>query len=58
MDREGRVLSVRLDSSSGVKILDEEALGLPKRASPLPKPPDEVTGNVIELVVPVQFLLR
>lgn len=58
MDREGRVLSVSLERSSGVEILDEEALGLPKRASPLPKPPDEVKGSVIELVVPVEFLLR
>lgn len=58
MDREGRVLSVRLERSSGVETLDEEALGLPKRASPLPKPPGGVGGETIELVVPVEFFLR
>jgi protein TonB len=58
MDREGRVLSVSLERSSGVEILDKEALGLPKRASPLPKPPVGVGAETIELVVPVEFFLR
>lgn len=58
MDREGRVLSVRLERSSGVGILDKEALALPKRASPLPKPPEGVGTETIELVVPIEFFLR
>ena len=57
MDREGNVLSVRLERSSGSRALDEEAIDLPKRAAPLPKPPDEVTGQTIELVVPVEFFI-
>jgi len=58
MDREGKVLSVRLERSSGFRMLDEEALALPKRASPLPKPPESVAGETIELVVPVEFFMR
>lgn len=58
MDREGKVLSVRLERSSGFPDLDREALALPKRAQPLPKPPAEVSGQTIELVVPVEFFIR
>ena len=58
MNRAGEVLSDRLERSSGVPALDNEALALPKRASPLPKPTKEVTGDTIELVVPVEFFLR
>jgi protein TonB len=50
-------LSVRLERSSGVRSLDDEALSLPKRASPLPRPPEEVKGDSIELVVPVEFFM-
>ena len=57
INREGHVLSSTLERSSGVRSLDEEAVALPKRAQPLPKPPDEVTGDPIELVVPVEYFL-
>ncbi|WP_278393827.1 energy transducer TonB family protein [Sphingobium yanoikuyae] len=57
MNRDGKVLSVRLERSSGVRSLDDEALSLPKRASPLPRPPEEVKGDSIELVVPVEFFM-
>lgn len=58
MDRDGKVLSSRLERSSGVRALDDEAVALPKRAQPLPKPPAEVAGDTIELVVPVEFIIR
>lgn len=58
MDRGGRVLSVRLERSSGVAALDREAAALPRRAAPLPAPPDDVPGDTVELVVPVEFFLR
>lgn len=58
MDRDGKVLSVRLERASGYASLDREALALPRRAQPLPKPPDDVTGDSVELVVPVEFFLR
>lgn len=58
MDRDGKVLSVRLERSSGFRALDEEAIALPSRAQPLPKPPTDVPGDTIELVVPIEFFLR
>ncbi|WP_206239607.1 energy transducer TonB family protein [Novosphingobium terrae] len=58
MDRQGKVLSVSLERSSGVSELDREALSLPKRAQPLPKPPEDRPGETLELVVPVEFFIR
>ncbi|MFT4053355.1 MAG: TonB family protein [Novosphingobium sp.] len=58
IDREGKVLNTTLERSSGFSELDREAVGLPKRASPLPKPPQERSGDTLELVVPVEFFLR
>jgi len=60
MDRDGKVLSVSLERSSGYPSLDREAVALPRRAQPLPKPPEGVQPGqaVIELVVPVQFFMK
>lgn len=58
MNREGRVVSVRLERSSGFKSPDDEALTVAKRAQPLPKPPEDVKGDTIELVVPIEFFMR
>jgi protein TonB len=57
LDRRGRVLSFRLDRSSGFAALDEEVTSLIQRAQPLPPPPAEVPGERFELVVPVEFSL-
>jgi protein TonB len=57
IDREGRVLSARIEKSSGVDSLDQETLALIQRAQPLPKPPAEMPGNPIVLVVPIEFSL-
>lgn len=58
MDREGKVLSSSIERSCGFQSLDDEAESLPRRAQPLPKPPAEVKGDTIELVVPVEFFMR
>lgn len=58
MDRGGRVLSSRIERSSGYAELDREAVALVRRASPLPKPPADKSGETLELVVPVEFFLR
>ncbi|RVT90939.1 energy transducer TonB [Sphingomonas crocodyli] len=58
VDRDGRVLSSRLERSSGFADLDREATELPRRATPLPKPPSNSSQSTIELVVPVEFFLR
>ncbi|SHL52846.1 protein TonB [Sphingobium sp. YR657] len=57
MDRSGRVLSCRLERSSGYAALDREAVALPNRAQPLPRPPADRRGETIELVVPVEFFM-
>ncbi|NHN89501.1 TonB family protein [Acetobacter conturbans] len=58
MDRKGHVLSVTLASSSGHVLLDQEAIALPRRAQPLPVPPDSVEGDPITLTVPVEFYIH
>jgi|AGTN01.3.fsa_nt_gi TonB family C-terminal domain len=58
MDRQGNVLTARLERGSGYSRLDDESLDLMQRAQPLPPPPPEVAGERIELVVPIQFFLR
>ncbi len=57
MNRDGKVLSSQLERSSSIRALDQEAIDLPKRAQPLPKPPETVVGQTIELVVPIEFFL-
>lgn len=57
MDRDGKVLSVSLVSSSGTPSLDREAMALVQRAAPLPKPPATVAGVQITLTVPINFSL-
>lgn len=58
IDRDGKVLASRIERSSSFVELDREAIALPRRASPLPKPPDDKPGQTIELVVPVEFFIR
>ena len=58
LDRQGRVLSFRLDKSSGFTLLDEEVLELIQRAQPVPAPPPEIPGDRIEVAVPVAFMLK
>ncbi len=58
LDRQGRVLSFRLDKSSGFTLLDEEVLELIQRAQPVPAPPPEIPGDRIEVLVPVAFSLH
>lgn len=58
MDRDGRVITHRLEESSGHRLLDREVEEMIKRAQPLPKMPDHMDQAELELVVPVQFFLR
>ena len=54
IDRSGRVLSASLRRSSGNAALDAEAVALPRRASPVPAPPETVRGNTITVDMPVR----
>ncbi|MDP2355671.1 MAG: energy transducer TonB [Beijerinckiaceae bacterium] len=56
IDRSGNVTGSRLVSSTGDASLDAEALSLPRRASPLPAPPQGFgVGRTITLTVPIRF---
>lgn len=58
MDREGNLLSFKLERGSGFEILDNEAKAMVQRASPFPPLPAEMQQAQLELVVPVSFFLR
>lgn len=58
IDREGRLISSRINHGSGHAVLDEEALALLARAQPFPPPPAEVPGAHVSLAVPIRFNLR
>lgn len=58
MTRDGRVVSHRLDRSSGHAVLDREAEELIERASPLPAMPADMSQERLEVVVPIAFGLR
>jgi periplasmic protein TonB len=58
IDREGRVLSSRIVTSSGFSALDEETLALVQRARPFPAPPPEVSGSEIKFTVQVRYGIR
>lgn len=58
MDREGAVLSASIEQSSGHTLLDNETLALVERVEPLPVPPDDMPGESLEFVVPVEFFLN
>ena len=57
MDRSGAVLTANTQKSSGFTLLDQESLAMVRRAQPLPRPPPEVTGDPVDLIVPVEFFL-
>lgn len=58
IDREGKVTETRIVRGSGSPLLDEEALEMLKRATPLPTPPDEAITGSLNLTLPVQFNIR
>ncbi len=58
LDRTGNVTDAQVVRSSGSSSLDEEALAVLQRASPLPAPPDQVAGATFDLVLPIQFRIK
>ena len=58
VDKGGRVTSSRVSRSSGVPALDQAALEMVRRASPVPAPPPEIASSALRLAVPVDFSLR
>ncbi|MEJ2792938.1 TonB family protein [Iodobacter sp. LRB] len=56
INREGQVLSAKLERSSGVPALDKAAMEALSRASPLPRIPPE-RPDELELLVPFEFFI-
>jgi protein TonB len=54
IDRDGRILALRLRKSTGTRILDDTGAEMIRRAS-LPPPPPEIPGEAIELEVALQL---
>lgn len=57
-DRDGIGVYINPSYSHADTTQDGEAVSLPKRAQPLPKPPPEKAGATLTLVVPVEFFFR
>jgi protein TonB len=58
LDRTGQVTAATVVDGSGYPALDEEALAVLQRASPLPTPPGEVGGTAFDMVLPIQFRIK
>jgi protein TonB len=58
IDRMGGLVASRIVHSSGSSALDEEALAVLQRATPLPAPPTLVSGATFNLTLPIQFRIR
>lgn len=57
VNRQGQIVSNKVVTSSGHRLLDAEALKLIERASPLPPLPDEVRRFTLEVNMPVAYRL-
>ena len=55
---DGKVISITLGKSSGHTILDDEALDMVRRASPLPQAPPDLRGRALVVTVPIAFKLQ
>jgi protein TonB len=58
LDRRGGVSEVRVANGSGSTVLDQAAVEVLRRASPLPPPPADLRGERIELLLPMRYQLH
>ncbi len=58
MDREGRLQAYEVRQSTGHELLDRALVAMIRRAQPLPRMPDSMTRSRLEVIVPVEFVLR
>ena len=58
MNRNGYVVSAKIQEASDFPLLNEEAIAVVQRAQPLPVPPVVVPGDPVDLIIPVTFSLR
>lgn len=55
IDRSGQPASVQIQGSSGSQLLDDEAADMVTRAAPFEPLPSEVSGELLQVTVPVRF---
>lgn len=58
LDRDGAVSEVRVEKGSGSTVLDQSAIDVLQRAGPLPKPPADLRGSRLEMLLPLHYRLR
>lgn len=58
IDRDGRVMAHSVVDGSGAQILDDAALDILERASPLPIPPSQLAGNEFEFTLPIHYQVK
>ncbi len=57
LDRNGRLVEIRIEKSSGHASLDREALDLLRRAQPMPRPPISQNDDPLDITLPIVFRL-
>ena len=55
IDRAGRLVSAKVEKTSGDADIDNDALAMMRRADPLPVPPSFGTNEQLYFVVPIRF---
>jgi TonB family protein len=58
LDKDGRVLELSIENSSGYKILDQAAIKAIKEAAPFPTIPASLNKKYASLKIPISFVLR
>lgn len=58
LDRDGKILELSVENSSGYKILDQAAIKAIKEAAPFPAIPASLNKNYASLKIPISFVLR
>jgi protein TonB len=56
--RSGAVIELRVLESSGHAILDQAAMGAVERAAPFPEQGSRISGESIEVILPIVFRLQ
>tara|TARA_R110002049_G_scaffold291618_2_gene475747 strand:+ start:1168 stop:2010 length:843 start_codon:yes stop_codon:yes gene_type:complete len=58
VNRAGKISDLKIIKSSGFKNLDEAVLRMVRKASPLPKFPDDLSKPTLSISIPIEFKLE
>jgi TonB family protein len=53
--RDGTVLSVDIERSSGVPVIDQAVFDMMRRASPVPPVPPQYSGATLSIAMPIRY---